>query len=805
MGPRKRRRIPNACHDCRRKKIKCDGRRPCSSCADFNSECTYHEVPARGERTRSKPVGNLEERLRIAESLLRRFLPNVDLENPATHSPPSQKPQPAPHVPVHGAAESSMASRLGATSTDASLDTLLEVPSRLIPLEATVGQLEQADIDEYDFHGDSSGAAFLSRITQQFPGLFRYDSRMPFLPQPQRPFLAKPLELPVYSANPWWQANYDFSRLPPQELAHDLCEYSFSRASCILRVVHVPSFWKMFDKLFEERPQRYTPEERRFVGLLFSVMALGSMYDVDEHDPANPNHYAVAMERGYQYYISSRHYLQDITECCDMTTLQALVFIIQFLQATGNLNGCHTFVGIALSSALRMGLHRHLSHTVIAPIKDETRRRVFHTIRQMDIYLSTTLGLPLLLQDKDIDQPWPSEVDDEYITEGGIQVPPPGTPSFLEAFNAHARLMRILAKVVEYLYPPTGTGRGSTDVNYMVSYARVREIEQDLHDWHEHLSPTWRPSGPEQDIEIVRVKILLRFAYAHVQLMLYRPFLQFYSRQVSAGETADDRYFALASTGINVCRNIIHIGLEIRKQAVLIGPYWFITYTQFFAVLSLLMYVLNNPNQPRALELFADAKLGKDCISGLTQRSLAADRVTVALNSLFGQLPDRLMSADPQRGGSNQNSASNHDSSYLGYHVENTSQTPSLPTFLPDPQTPLHISGSFAPLGRFSPDSHVSAHQRAPTVHLPVHIPRLAHYHDPVNVMDFPVEDPFAYPLLPGVSLVDDSLKPPSHDILQLPLYNSHLDMEGQLTYFQDLPFFSSTASTATNTPRYSM
>ena len=129
------------------------------------------------------------------------------------------------------------------------------------------------------------------------------------------------------------------------------------------------------------------------------------------------------------------------------------------------------------------------------------------------------------------------------------------------------------------------------------------------------------------------MRVLLRFAYAHVQMMLYRPFLQYYSRRAGPpAEPADERYLALATAGINVCRNIIHIGLEIRKQAVLIGPYWFITYTQFFAVLSLLLYVVNNPNQPGAFDLFADAKLGKDCISSLTQRSLAADRVTVALN-----------------------------------------------------------------------------------------------------------------------------------------------------------------------------
>lgn len=128
-------------------------------------------------------------------------------------------------------------------------------------------------------------------------------------------------------------------------------------------------------------------------------------------------------------------------------------------------------------------------------------------------------------------------------------------------------------------------------------------------------------------------------------MMLYRPFLQYYSQRSSSSSSStaaaaaadeDERYPALATAGINVCRNIIHIGLELRKQAVLIGPYWFITYTQFFAVLSLLLYVVHNPDRPGAWELFADARLGKDCISSLTQRSLAADRVTVALNVSMG-------------------------------------------------------------------------------------------------------------------------------------------------------------------------
>ncbi|KAK8084108.1 fungal-specific transcription factor domain-containing protein [Apiospora saccharicola] len=785
--PRKRRRTTKACDDCRRKKIKCDGRRPCSSCADFNSACVYARESQREREAKPSPgIDELRERLHIAETLLRRFLPDVDLSS------------------LEGGEITRTVSRRAARC-DAGLGYCVG-DGRLHP-GGRLGRVP-GNPRAYNFHGMSSGAAFLNRITQYLPGLPRYDSRMPFLPQPPRPssFVEHPsAELPAHMRSPWSSQqliSHGISRLPLRQLAHDLCEYAFSRASCLLRVVHVPSFWAAFDRLYEERPQRYTLAQQRFVGLLFSAMALGSMYDVDENDPTNPDHYAVAIERGYHYYASARHSLQDITECCDMTTLQALVFTIQFLQATGNLNGCHTFVGIALRSALRMGLHRHLPHTALPPIEDETRRRLFHTIRSMDIYLSTTLGLPLLLSDKDTDQRWPTEVDDEHITADGIRRPPPGTPSILEAFNAHARLMQILAKVVEYVYPPTGTDKGPQDVTYMISVAKIKEIEQELHDWQGRLSPTWR-AGPQEHLDITRVKILLRFAYAHVQMMLYRPFLQYYSQRsppTAASKPADDdeRYLALATAGINVCRNIIHIGLELRKQAVLIGPYWFITYTQFFAVLSLLLYVIHNPDQPGAFNFFADAQLGKDCISSLTQRSLAADRVTVALNSIFDNLPERFRLAEA--------SAPARKEPYDGSRRENAQHTRFSSGYAPTPIAPADGASTTNPRSwpieasipsgspttsssRVSLEVPLQQQQPShPTLQQHVHLSGGHQYQPPpaTSPMNFLLDDPFEYPVVPGVSLADDGFGSFLDD-LQLPLYDTQMDLEGQFLHFQDL------------------
>lgn len=744
---------------------------------------TGQEEQARSREADSKPsdVETLEKKLQAAESLLRRILPQVDLGNPDSVAASSQTLQSRPMLRP--------TPRKGTSPISAPTESAGE-RGRFITLRDRVGHLDLTETGEYDFHGSSSGAAFLSQIAQQFPGLFRYDTRLPFLPQSPSSFRIETTQHHGHAASSSWQTKDDFLELPVRQLAQDLCDYSFSRASCILRVVHAPSFWRSFERLYQERPQRFTLEQRRFVGLLFSVMALGSMYDVDENDPTNPDHYAVAMQRGHNYYKSARHYLGDITECSDTTSLQAMAFIIQFLQATGNLNGCHTFVGIALRSALRMGLHRHFPHTSKAPIVDETRRRVFHTIRQMDIYLSTTLGLPLPLQDKDIDQAWPTEVDDEYITESTIKKPPHGRPSFLEASNAHARLMRILAKVVDHLYPPTGADRESTDMTYMISVAKIKELEEDLHSWHESLSPIWRP-GPEENLEIARIKVLLRFAYAHVQMMLYRPFLQYYSQQTSTVNTVDERYFALATAGINVCRNIVHIGLEIRKQAVLIGPYWFITYTQFFAVLSLLLYVLNNQDQPGVLDLFADAKLGKDCIAGLTQRSLAADRVTTALNSLFDHLPDRFKTKAQ---------AANPIPTLISAET------------IPKPQTPVFLQAILnfpESHQRWSSDTVQPPDSASPGVNTATsshgsgnYMSRPPQYDVPSSLMDFPIEDPFAYPLLPGVSLADNTFAALPEDSLQLPIFDANMNIEGQLLHLNNIHFPSPFPS-ATNEMRY--
>lgn len=189
--------------------------------------------------------------------------------------------------------------------------------------------------------------------------------------------------------------------------------------------------------------------------------------------------------------------MMDITDCRDIVSLQALLFMILFLQATANLSTCYSYIGIALRSALRMGLHRNLAGS-FNPIERETRRRLFWIIRKMDTYVSALLGFPMMLSSDDIDQELPIEVDDEYITKDTILPMPQGKTSLYTASNAHTRLMSILAKVVKYIYPTKGleqSVQGCATASYVISHAKIQEIERDLTDWLDQLPMALRPGG----------------------------------------------------------------------------------------------------------------------------------------------------------------------------------------------------------------------------------------------------------------------------------------------------------------------
>lgn len=174
--------------------------------------------------------------------------------------------------------------------------------AQIMSMIESIGQLDLNEGGEWDFHGNSSGAVFLRRMKDHFKSLLGNDHSIPFLPRPVRPAGMFGLDSPRSNAGSPWDTNtssttstpniYD---LPPQDKARKLCYYSFNCATCLLRIIHEPSFYEMLDRIYGTPQESWGNEEHRFLGLLYSVLSLGSVYNVA---PDEPSSYKASVEQG---------------------------------------------------------------------------------------------------------------------------------------------------------------------------------------------------------------------------------------------------------------------------------------------------------------------------------------------------------------------------------------------------------------------------------------------------------------------------------------------------------------------------
>ena len=137
---------------------------------------------------------------------------------------------------------------------------------------------------------------------------------------------------------------------------------------------------------------------------------------------------------------------------------------------------------------------------------------MFWAIFKIDVVTSSFLGLPICSHSTEIDQESLAEVDDEHITENGIEKEHGGDASRPSAANAHSNLVQILRKINEWIYPIYGTVikvassainddgatiRSETDRmrKYMARNQKIKELERDLQNWSDTLPFGLRPNG----------------------------------------------------------------------------------------------------------------------------------------------------------------------------------------------------------------------------------------------------------------------------------------------------------------------
>ncbi|KAI0376012.1 fungal-specific transcription factor domain-containing protein [Hypomontagnella monticulosa] len=483
VGTSSQSRIAQACDRCRSKKIRCDGIRPCcSQCANVGFECRTSDKLSR----RAFPRGyteSLEERVRQLESEVRELKDLLDEKDEKIDMLSR----------IHDHRQSSIGSAGSPRVVEQKRDANTPAKEDVFRVQASPLLLGVENSDSY-FMGPSSGRSFIETFKRKFQENGKPCSDFnpeAFLHiQGCYPLVAKP---PAQSM-----------KVPPRLFSDRCVNIYFQEWAPLFPVLHKPTFLRLYEEFVADSEKVKNNHKVAQLYLVFSIAALSSDHPDSEQ--------IAACEAQWQRALDA--VIMDNT----MNTLQCLVLALMYCTIRADYKRLQHYKGVAVGLSHRLGLHQSQKRFSFGALTIETRKKVFWTLYTLDCFSAAMLGLPKLLKEDDIHAEYPSDTDDEYVTEKGFQPTLPGEYTRLSSALALFRVSRILANVLETIYPAA--------TSYELSLREIGSLDEALSDWSEnlptHLRLNFVQDKPSTDITGSRSPILA-LAYYYIRALIHRP------------------------------------------------------------------------------------------------------------------------------------------------------------------------------------------------------------------------------------------------------------------------------------------
>ncbi|KAI1380809.1 fungal-specific transcription factor domain-containing protein [Hypoxylon crocopeplum] len=483
VGTSSQSRIAQACDRCRSKKIRCDGIRPCcSQCANVGFECRTSDKLSR----RAFPRGyteSLEERVRQLESEVRELKDLLDEKDEKIDMLSRMHDHRQPSVGSAGSPRAAEPRR--DPGSPAKEDTFRVQASPLL--------LGVENSDSY-FMGPSSGRSFIESFKRKLQ-----ENGKPCSDFNPEAFLHIQGCYPLVAKQP-----SQSMRVPPRLFSDRCVNVYFQEWAPLFPVLHKPTFLRLYEEFVADSEKVKNNHKLAQLYLVFSIAALSSdLPDMEQ---------IASCEAQWQRALDA--VIMDNT----MITLQCLILALMYCTIRADYKRLQHYKGVAVGLSHRLGLHQSQKRFSFGALTIETRKKVFWTLYTLDCFSAAMLGLPKLLKEDDIHAEYPSDTDDEYVTEKGFQPTLPGEYTRLSSALALFRVSRILANVLEKIYPAATA--------YELSLQQIAVLDADLSEWYDnlptHLRLNFVQDKPSTDITGSRSPILA-LAYYYIRGLIHRP------------------------------------------------------------------------------------------------------------------------------------------------------------------------------------------------------------------------------------------------------------------------------------------
>ncbi|CZR54978.1 uncharacterized protein PAC_04863 [Phialocephala subalpina] len=446
--PRKRRRPALSCNECRRRKVKCDQKDPCTQCVKSkNAVCKYDPD--------ATPKAREANSTTISRHNTSKLLPRHNIDNPMPAGSTSLGiPATGPTLsnPRYPTANSfleavSRVNNLRSTQESENENTrepphreesVQELKNRVRQLETMVSCMinpEQGSPAQDSngptnvfpkLRGSPRKARFFTmahwmNIKGEFDQIHTWkkstrDSQSSELNDSLRK--CKQLARSIKSQRPTQTHPLpDFkSEIPARETTDLLVQLYFRSFESTYRVLHRPSFLKEYEQYWNDP----TAASTTFTIKLLLVLCIGTIFTSDDINNS-------MRTLGMQWINTTQTYLNNPFEKSRLNLSSVEIQILLILaRQTHSIGGDLLWisVGSLIRTAMSIGIHRDSSNfPKLPPFQGELRRRLWATILELAIQASLDCGMPPMISIEDYDCEPPSNYNDADFSEASESLP----------------------------------------------------------------------------------------------------------------------------------------------------------------------------------------------------------------------------------------------------------------------------------------------------------------------------------------------------------------------------------------------
>ncbi|THX06811.1 hypothetical protein D6D18_02757 [Aureobasidium pullulans] len=399
VAPDKRRRIAQACDNCKRRKERCDGSRPCSICIRRRreSECHFSETPARLLR----PQNNVNNHIGSPGDVIQAS-PSV---HAARNRGGSDAPLPPPPSLQNNVALAGIPS-LGAISnaSPASVVTLSGNLSDTSQAEMAIDRILNASVDQRGARAiadSNSRPEFvapvprLARLLRDTHGKFMYvgdSASLSFVQSVRRmvvsaigdcDFTNDPLRHQIIETTPPTSTLLpDMSPLVLDlEECKQLSRHYLLATTGLIDLFDIPTYFRHLDNWVVNQ----TRDNDVKSSIFYMVLAIGAQVSSPDGDQTLAE----------KYFNRGRHMaVMTFTDAPSLLTIQAYLCITMYMLGACRRNAAFMQFGIAVRAAFALGMHKSSTHALFDETEAGARRRIWKSVRVLDIFLSASLGRP---------------------------------------------------------------------------------------------------------------------------------------------------------------------------------------------------------------------------------------------------------------------------------------------------------------------------------------------------------------------------------------------------------------------------